>query len=319
MCAVSSGMIVYVTSTLHGRICTYLVHIVRTSQGFCMCLCVHISNSQTTYERKKDNNSRKTKFLVFLVSRRKKKEEEEEEEEEANKKQKISCVCRSKSHGRAVVSLLLCCSSAAAVWSSSWSLSWSSSQDEDRLDLRLDLRALKTTIFFLIVACTQRTKQRKGNYIRRIVIAAATLVILDLHLRRALLPYEDAAATAASGPRISSWVDRWDCRSACYLGVIKNRRGRLKMWLGESLRLLKTIPEHVGFTSHPARETGRPTAARLGPRARRALCTCSLQKTAFVKKILNRGSQELREVLRGLCGTTLYRSLRKLRKYSTCK
>ena len=91
---------------------------------------------------------------------------------------------------------------------------------------------------------------------------------------------------------------------ACYLGVIKNRRGRLKMWLGESLRLLKTIPEHVGFTSHPARETGRPTAARLGPRARRALCTCSLQKTAFVKKILNRGAQELREVLRGLYGTT---------------
>ena len=91
---------------------------------------------------------------------------------------------------------------------------------------------------------------------------------------------------------------------ACYLRVIKNRRGRLKNCHGESLRLSKTIPEHIGFTSRNRGEAGRNTAARLGPRVRGALCTCSLPKTAFVKKILGRGAQELREVLRGLYGTT---------------
>ena len=35
-------------------------------------------------------------------------------------------------------------------------------------------------------------------------------------------------------------------------------------WLGESLRLLKTIPEHVGFVLHISREVVRISAARLG-------------------------------------------------------
>ena len=142
MCAVSSGMIVYVTSTLHGRICTYLVHIVRTSQGFCMCLCVHISNSQTTYERKKDNNSRKTKFLVCFVSRRKPRSCSS-----APASSLFRFLFLSSSVCWFAAPLLLCCcclisssSSSSSSFSSS-SSSPSSSKDEDcRLHLRLDRR-----------------------------------------------------------------------------------------------------------------------------------------------------------------------------------
>ena len=132
MCAVSSGMIVYVTSTLHGRICTYLVHIVRTSQGFCMCLCVHISNSQTTYERKKDNNSRKTKFLVCFVSRRKPRS--------CSSAPASSLSSASSSSLPLCAGLLLLCCSAAAVWSSSSSSSSSSSPSSSPEDERLDRR-----------------------------------------------------------------------------------------------------------------------------------------------------------------------------------
>ena len=139
MCAVSSGMIVYVTSTLHGRICTYLVHIVRTSQGFCMCLCVHISNSQTTYERKKDNNSRKTKFLVCFVSRRKPRS--------CSSAPASSLSSASSSSLPLCAGLLLLCCSAAAVWSRLHL----HLRLHFRLHLRLHLRLKTKIVVFIFV------------------------------------------------------------------------------------------------------------------------------------------------------------------------
>ena len=38
-------------------------------------------------------------------------------------------------------------------------------------------------------------------------------------------------------------------------------------WLGESLRLLKTIPEHIGFVMGKYRDLEGKLAARLGSRA----------------------------------------------------
>ena len=84
---------------LHVPLCTLAtgrgVHITSTGKG------------HTKHKAKKQNINKEDKISCVFVSRRKKKEE-------ANKKQKISCVSQQKPRP-AVVSLLICCSSAAAV------------------------------------------------------------------------------------------------------------------------------------------------------------------------------------------------------------
>ena len=71
--------------------------------------------------------------------------------------------------------------------------------DEDQDEDQDDKTKIKTAMNTKIKAKTQHT--------HLVIITEATLVILDLHLRRALLLFEDAAATAASGPSTSSCVN----------------------------------------------------------------------------------------------------------------
>ena len=71
--------------------------------------------------------------------------------------------------------------------------------DEDQDEDQDDKTKIKTAMNTKIKTKTQHTPL--------VIITEATLVILDLNLRRVLLLYEDAAATAASGPSPSSCVN----------------------------------------------------------------------------------------------------------------
>ena len=131
------------------------------------------------------------------------------EEGQANKK--ISCGCRGESHGRiflvgriflcsynnkhsssafsAVVSLLLfccCCLIFVCVYLAfDLRLCLHEDHDEDQDEDQDDKTKIKTAM------------NTKIKHTHLVIITEATLVILDLNLRRALLLYEDAAATAA--------------------------------------------------------------------------------------------------------------------------
>ena len=63
---------------------------------------------------------------------------------------------------------------------------------------------IKAAISTKIKATISTKTKAKTQHTHLVIITEATLVILDLNLRRSLLLYEDAAATAASGPSTSS-------------------------------------------------------------------------------------------------------------------
>ena len=148
------------------------------------------------------------------------KEHKQSKGEEGQANKKISCGRRCESHGRiflvgriflcsynkhsssafsAVVSLLLfccCCLIFVCVYLAfDLRLCLHEDHDEDQDEDQDDKTKIKTAM---------NTKIKHTHFV---IITEATLVILDLNLRRALLLYEDAVATAASGPSTSSCVN----------------------------------------------------------------------------------------------------------------